>query len=720
MALARRSARVLRRRVVAVVGVGVLSVTSGALAQSSAPTPPSQANQVAVAVVPGAPEPASATITVRGAPPPRSASETVVEKPVLEAAPHRDATELLLTVPGVFVSQHGGEGKAQQIFFRGFDAVHGQDVEVWAGGAPVNDVSNIHGQGYADLHFIIPEVVQQIRSTPGNYDPEQGDFAVAGTMRFTLGYAEPGITAKASLGSFGARRYFMAYHPAGASDETFGAFEVASTDGFGPSRAARHASGMAQTTCDFGRGVTGRVMASAYAGRFDSAGVLRLDDVESGKVDRLATYDPKQGGYSSRAQLVLELKSDAEPDGSQKPTSWSIAPYVVARSLKLRSNFTGFLYDPVAGDSIQQRNDATTLGATAAFRRQVRLLSRHDSLDAGLSLRSDFIEQSQHRLARINDLVTDDAMHPGVKAQVRATDVAGYVDATVHPIRRVTLRAGLRADGLSYMTEDKGGKSAGQARSALGAQLSKRGTLDVVVLPGLNAVASYGEGFRSPQARSLGEGETTPFTRVVSYEAGLRFRDTKRFQSSVAVYRTQLSDDLVFDQSTARNELVPGTSRTGASVNLVSEPTNWLVSSTSFTYTRAVFAGSDARYAEGDLLPYVPQLVARADLAVTPVLGKLLGHDVKSHFGAAFTYLARRPLPYAEMGHDVFLTDARVSVRVGPVETGIEAFNLFNSAWYDGEFVYASAFSGTASLVPARHVTVGPPRTFFWSFSLHV
>lgn len=700
MALARGSARMSRCQVVA--ALSVLSPASPALAQSTASSPP------------------ETTITVQGSTPPRSASETVVEKPVLTAAPHRDATELLLTVPGVFVSQHGGEGKAQQIFFRGFDAVHGQDVEIWAAGAPVNDVSNLHGQGYADLHFIIPEVVQQVRSTPGNYEPEQGDFAVAGTMRFSLGYAEPGITAKGAFGSFGSRRYFMAYHPAGASDATFGAFELASSNGFGPSRAARHASGMGQATYDFGSGVTGRVMASAYAGRFDSAGVLRLDDIESGKVERLATYDPKQGGYSSRAQLVLELKSEAAPDGAQKPASWAITPYVVARSLKLRSNFTGFLNEPVAGDSIQQRNDATTLGATASLRRQLRLLSAHDSIDAGISLRTDFIEQSQHRLARVNDAVTDDEQHPGVQAQVRATNVAGFIDASVHPVRRLTLRAGLRVDGLSYMTEDEGGKSAGQARSALGAQLSKRATVDVAVLPGVNAVASYGEGFRSPQARSLGEGETTPFTRVVSAEAGLRFRDTKRFQASLAVYRTQLTDDLVFDQATARNELVPGTTRTGASASLVSQPSSWLISSTSLTYTRAVFAGSDARYGEGDLLPYVPQLVARSDLAVTPVLGKALGHDIQSHFGVAFTYLARRPLPYAEMGHDVFLTDARVSLRLGPVETGIEAFNLFDANWYDGEFVYASSFSGAASLVPARHVTVGAPRTLFWSFSLYV
>lgn len=624
-----------------------------------------------------------------------------------------------MTVPGVLISQHGGEGEAHQIFFRGFDAVHGQDVEIWAGGAPVNEVSNIHGQGYADLHFLIPEVVQEIRSTPGNYDPTQGDFAVAGSLRFTFGYAEPGVTAKAGLGSFGARRYLLAYHPKEASEQTFGAVEVYKSDGFGPSRSNRRGSAIAQTTYDFGSGVTGRALATAYAARFDSAGVLRLDDIESGRVERLATYDPKQGGSSSRLQLVLELSNEAEAAEGAEPSRWSFSPYVVLRSLKLRNNFTGFLTSS-EGDSQQQRNDATTLGATASYRRVVKFLSKRDTLEAGISLRNDSIEQSQHRLSLRNDRVTDDGQQLGIEAKIRATDAAGYVDATLHPIHRVTLRGGLRLDALSYLTEDDGGKSQGQTRSALGAQLSKRGTLDVAIIPGLNGLASYGEGFRSPQARTLGDGETTPFTRVTSMEAGLRYRQARRFQASFAAYRTTLSDDLAFDVTTDRNELVPGTTRVGLAGSIVATPNDWFVSSTSFTYTRAAFSRSDASHDQGDLLPQVPQVVVRSDLAFTPKLGEPWGQELKSHFGTGLTYFGRKPLQYSELGHDGCLVDANVSLRLGPVETGIDVFNVFNADWYDGEFVYASAFSGSASLVPTRHVTVGPPRSFFWSFALHV
>jgi len=710
------------------------------LANSSAPTSASSAETLTTAALPAAgpavtpatepvaapqlesaaPVSAPREITVLGTPPPRSASDALISSPWLRAAPHKNSSELLRVVPGVFVSQHSGEGKAHQIFFRGYDAVHGQDVELWAGGAPVNDVSNIHGQGYADLHFLIPEVVRTIHSTPGTYDPRQGDFAIAGSLRFDLGYDEPGLTIKGSLGSFGTRRYFMAYRPRTANADSFGAFELRSTDGFGPARAARHASAITQAYFALGGGVRAGFQASAYAGRFDSAGVLRLDDIESGAVDRFESYEPKQGGASSRAQLVLSLSKDAEANANlgDHKERWSIAPFLVLRSLELRSNFTGALTSP-DGDSIQQRNDATSVGATAAYTRSLPLLSSRDSLEAGLYLRSDFISQSQHRLATQDDRVTDDARSPGIDNEVRASNVAGYVDLSLHPVPRVTLRGGLRADGLSYLTQENGSER-GQARSALGAQLSKRATLDVVTLPGLHALLSYGEGFRSPQARSLSDGEKTPFTRSVSIEAGLRYRLDPSLEASLAVYHTRLSDDLVFDHTTARNERVPSTSRTGLAVNLLARPTSWFLSSTSLTYARAVFERGNAQYQRGTLLPYAPQLVVRSDVALSPTLGSWKARPIQSHFGAGLSYIGRRPLPYGEFGRDQLVIDAGAELRWGPIQTGIEVFNLFNAQSYDGEFVYASKFRGAAALVPVRHVTVGAPRTFLWTLSLFV
>src|SRR4051812_48987085 len=158
------------------------------VAQSSLPEP-SPASE---------PEPSSEAasqpivVHVRGrrALPQRSTSDFVLDRKQLSVAPHQDAGQLLRTAPGVYASRAEGDAVAHSLFLRGFDAEHGQDIELTAGGVPINNVSHVHGQGYADVNFILPDVVRSVRVVEGVYDPRQGDFAVAGSIDFDLGVAE--------------------------------------------------------------------------------------------------------------------------------------------------------------------------------------------------------------------------------------------------------------------------------------------------------------------------------------------------------------------------------------------------------------------------------------------------------------------------------------------------------------------------------------------------
>lgn len=640
-----------------------------------------------------------------------SAGDIVREKRVLVAAPHHTAADLLFVCPGLYLTQHSGEGKAYQIYYRGFDAEHGQDLEIWAGGAPVNDVSNLHGQGYADLHFLMPEIVKEVRCTPGSYAPQQGDFAVAGSLDLRLGYDVPGLSAKVSAGSFGTRRYFLGYSPKSSDGGTFAAAELYQTDGFGPSRAARRASLVTQAELTLPGGIAARVQASTFAGRFDSAGVLRLRDVETETLDRFASYDPRQGGDSARSQIVVELRDGAHD------SRWSLAPYFVRHGMRLRQNFTGFLLDHADGDSAQQLNDAVTVGATSKYHQPLELLSKRDSLELGFFARADWIRQSQLRLSSIDDSL----LREEVDARVRAVDVGGYVEASLQPLKVLTLRGGLRLDGLSYAAEEHAGNAAGQARASQGQHLGAKGTVEYRALPWLGLTASYGDGFRSPQARSLAEGEKTPFTSVHSYEAGVRVRDSQNTSASLALFQTLTSEDAAFDPATTRLERVPGTRRTGLSAELTSLPTSWFTSSLSLTHTRAEFRESGQGYVAGDLLPFVPSWVIRSDSAVTPELGSVFGQTVTGRLGWGLTFLGHRPLPYGEVGHDVFLIDAVAGARVERFELSLELFNLLDAHWYDGELAYPSSFGGQgASLIPLRHVTVGAPRSILLSLAASI
>ncbi len=696
---------------------------AGLPATSTPPPPVTPAPVAAAATAPPAEDATRRTDTVKvsGNAPPRSASETVKGREVIQAAPHRTASDALAVTPGVFVTQHSGEGKAHQIFLRGFDAVHGQDLELWVGGIPVNEVSNVHGQGYADVHFVMPEVIRDITAQPGTFDPRQGDFAVAGSVRMRLGYAEPGVTAKGTLGSFGTRRLFLGWHPTATSEETFAAFETYQTDGFGPNRASRRASAIAQGTHDFADGTSVRVLASTYAARFDSAGVVRASDVESGKIDRFATYDPKQGGSSTRSQILVELHKD---DEGQR---WSVAPFVTFRSLSLRQNFTGYLADAQRGganrlesDNSQQTDERITVGMTASYRKAFHLLSPRDAVEVGVYGRHDVIAQAQRRLSEVDDRPTETL----VDADVRSTNAAGYVDLAVHPVPRLAVRGGVRADALAFSTADRvdanGAAVPAQTRTAQGAHLGKKATIDWAAVNGLHLLASYGEGFRSPQARGLSDGQRAVFTDVTSWELGARANVGRVLSGSLAAFYTRLTDDLVFDPGTARNERVPATERKGLAADVLVRAGESFLLSSSATLTRATFTESSAQFGRGDALPYVPQLVLRSDAMYKRRLGRAFGRDLEGRVGVGLEGLAGRPLPYKDTGKNVSLVDATAGLRLKEVDLALDVFNLLDAKWYDGQFVYASNFarSQSPSLVPGRIVTIGAPRTVFATVSI--
>jgi hypothetical protein len=388
--------------------------------------------------------------------------------------------------------------------------------------------------------------------------------------------------------------------------------------------------------------------------------------------------------------------------------------------------------DETNGDSVQLINEAATLGITSHYRRQIGWLSQKDSIEAGISLRNDWISQSQFDVSASGDRVLSSV----VDASIRAMDAAGWLDLALHPFSRLTIRGGLRVDGLAYSVEDKTPSAeshsgaandsstasvGAQVRTALGTHYGPRVSLQGAISRNLLGTLSYGEGFRSPQARSLGDGERAPFTTVRSMEAGVRYVSST-IRGSIALCGSRLSDDLVFDAATTRNETVPGSERIGAALEFTIKPASWFVSSGSATYTRATFTGSSAEYERGDRLPYVPEVVMRQDIAVTPTLGQLWSRRLSARLGGALTGMFNRPQPYGLFGHNIALVDALAELRLKEVALGLDIFNLFDAHWYDSEFTYSANWSrgNSARLVPERYVTLGAPRTLLASLSLFI
>lgn len=633
----------------------------------------------------------------------RSRSTTATEQRIapreVRAVPRAGAAELLALAPGFFLSSHAGEGKAHQLFLRGFDAQHGQDVEFSVAGAPVNDVSNAHGQGYADLHYVIPEVVDRLTVIEGPYDAHQGDFAVAASARMDLGVRDRGLLVRGQYGTYDTMRAVAVWAPRGASNETFIAGDLGRSSGWGPSRASQRAAAMAQYQRDFGA-VSVRAMAQSYVGSWQSAGVVREPDFLAGRQGFFDALDPQQGGLSARHGAVLEVRF------RHGATDGAIRAWLTRREFRARENYTGFILD-ARGDRYEQRYEATSFGLDGEVRQP--LLARL-SVRGGAFARHDVTTQSMQRMRFVDDV----AYARLIDADVNATDIALWAEFEALPWPWLELRAGLRGDGLAFEINDRMPRSGSAMeprgrRDAQGIHVGPKASVRARFSRDWSVELAYGKGFRSPQATTLGQGENAPFATVHSGELALRFNGA-RGSASLNGYATHVDRDLVFDPVLGQNLTIAGaeaTTRWGASAFARLAPITGLVLIASATYARATFD------ATGRAVPYVPSLVAKFDAAFEREIARVRSVPVGLAVGVGSSLIGYRELPYSQRSEPVWIVDAGASVRVSVVEVGVKLRNVFDVRWRDGQFSYASDWdpSPGGSRVPVRHFTAGRPFT---------
>jgi TonB family protein len=671
-------------------------------------------------------------------PPRRGVSDFRIDRTIMDAAPRPTAADILKSVPGLHVMRPEGEAVAQRVYLRGFDADHGQDIQFSLGGTvPLNQPSHIHGQGYADLNVIIPETVRSVRVLEGVYDPHQGDFSVAGSVDFDLGVEERGVRTTGSYGSFDTKRLVAVWAPPGQSEETFGAAVVRTTDGFGEDvRGAVSGGAVGQYRFELPGDVSGLVHASAYGARSNVAGVLRRDDIDAGGVDFYGAYpDPtarSQSAAATRSQVAFTLQRTGD-DGSES----SIGVWGAYATYRSRLNFTGYTQRAQTrpawvgrGDLIEQSNNDGGAGARAGFRtRRYEILPwLKAQLTLGGDVEAHAIEQAQNLL----EAPQNETWDKRVDATVRSLRVGAYVDGLLVLSRWARLRGGVRADFMAFDIDDRLGNFTpsyreethfvGFRRTAAGVAWGPRATVEVDPLRVLRLFASYGQGYRSPQARQLDEAEQAPFAKVHSYEVGARWTYAPaRITASLAAYQTRLSYDLAFDADEGRLERIGPTTRTGVVVNLATGPIAGLTTGLSATFVRATLdapppATADnpsPPYVEGQSLPFVPPVVVRADTSYKRQIVSLLGKPLVGRAGFGATFLSPRPLPYSQQAQAVFVVDASLGIRRDFIEIGLDATNLLSSRYADTEYSFVSQWntSEAPSLLPARHLSAGPPLT---------
>jgi len=711
------------------------------------PAPPASQAPTPAGNVPEAPPPAppgerAEEVNVRGAQRrvEHGASDFVIDVGQLAVVPRRNAESLLELAPGIFLANEGGECHAEQVFLRGFNAEQGQAIEFTVNGVPINEVDNPDSHGYADTHFLIPELIKALQVTEGPFDPRQGDFARAGSARYELGVTDRGLRLSATAGSYDTRRFLALWAPKGEREGTFAAAQFSDTAGYGVNRAGSNASAMAQYEGELGQRGLFRVLASTYAGHCKAAGVVRKDMVDAGTIDFYGTLDPSQGADASRHILSFELESPLESGVLSGQAFFSV------RTLRIVENFTGFLLDnqeigqslhPQRGDAVEKDYTAFTAGARGSYRLRFRLLDREQALELGSYARYDHTRPLIQRLR----FGTQDPYLNDLDLETDVLNIAGYVDADLRPLPFLTLRGGVRDEFFQYNVLDncftRGNFKAGQPLdvscppydrsgprspsrrvTATGDLLAPRATALIALPLGLTLTASYGVGAVSLDPASIAQDENAPFVKLRALEAGLLARGRLSgfdWTARAVGYQTKADRDQILDPNLGRTTTTSATTRTGV-VLAVRATSRWLDEAASFTTVHPVFDDT------GTLVPYTPLVVGRSDTALSgPIPGIEFGDSpLRGTLGLGIGYIGKRSLPFGQFSDPTLQIDASASARWRWLKVGVQVTNLTNRQFPLSQFFYASDFHSRPypTLAPAAHFTAAPPRIVLFTLEI--
>jgi hypothetical protein len=663
---------------------------------------------------------------------PRGASDVRLRRDQLEASPRAQTSELLSAAPGFFVDHEDGEGFGNDVYLRGFNLEHGSGIEMRLGSIPINIPIHVQGQGYADANFIIPEVVRSVRVLQGPYDPRQGDAAVVGSAYFDLGVVNRGYQLKTSYGSFNQARLVAIAAPAETDEESFLAFSLRTTDGFGANRAAQSGTAIAQYGLDLGPRDRLKMLATANGSRASLAGVVRQDDVDARRIgldDSYPFFAQNQGVQTSRVVVAADFDHFA-PGGSR----FEFAPWVMLTSFRARQNFTGDLetsqINPAVsgiGDLFQTTNSENAAGLTSRVHSAPWQLGESAEIVAepGVYLRAGRTTQAKSLL----DPSNLDPWDRRADVRLSTLDAGGYVDLDARFFKRLRLSGGIRADALAVSIDDRlanfaptgtGQVLAGSQRDAFGIAVGPRATLEYQLSPQIAPSVSYGEGFRSLDAAHLPDGATQPFSKVRSFEVGLRAQALgDRFTTTLAGFETRVGNEIVFEATSGGLTTQRASTRRGVVGSVLARPFEALLASASLSVTSATFLTDVPGVAH--YVPNVPPIVFHSDLSARGTLAKVGTRSFAGRVGVGYTLLSERHLTDAIMGPANHVLNAGASLRYDWLEVGLDAYNVIGTRYADDAQVYVSNWSLRPGQQPASlatHYTAASPRTLLGTVSL--
>jgi hypothetical protein len=617
----------------------------------------------------------------------------------VNAVPFARVGEALEVVPGLIVTQHSGEGKANQYFLRGFNLDHGTDLAIKVDGMPVNMPTHGHGQGYADINFLIPELIQSVNVRKGPYYADVGDFSSAGSVTIDYLNKLPKNLAEVTVGSFGYRRGVAAGSTAVGAGTMLAAIEGIKYEGpWDVPDNVRKINGVlrySQGTATDGLTLT----AMAYSNGWNSTNQVAQRAIDQGIISRFGTLDPTDGGTSSRFSLSGNWAQSSEYGQSK------ISAYVVRSDLQLFNNFTYFVDNPINGDQFSQLDRRTLGGFDARHAFDWRFGGFETQTRVGLQTRYDDIHVGLFKTEQraVLSTVREDRVQEG--------NVGFWADTTTRWTDWLRTTVGIREDIFAGRVLSDTPENSGNAQATI---TSPKAGLVLGPWYKTEFYGNAGYGLHSNDIRGatitvdpidkVAPQDRVPLlVRSKGAELGIRTKAIEGLTSSVAVFVLDFDSELLFVGDAGTTVASRPSRRVGVEWVNQYKPKPWLSFDLDVAFTRVRFIDFDPA---GDRIPGAPAWIASG--AIT--LGRETGW-----FGALKArYFGPRPLIEDDSVHSLssLIFNARAGYRFdNGLKLQLDVLNLFNAQTNQIEYYYLSHLPGEPiGGVADRHIHPAEPR----------
>ncbi len=612
----------------------------------------------------------------------------------VQNGPVKSSQEILRKVPGLIIGQHAGGGKAEQIFLRGFDVDHGTDVAISVDGMPVNMVSHAHGQGYADMHFVIPETIENVNFGKGPYYSDKGNFNTAGYVDLRLRKTLDRSLVSFEAGQFNTSRLLGMFNLLESENSNaYIASELYLTDG--PVESPQNFNRiniMGRYNYNLPGNQELKLTASHFQSKWDASGQIPQRAVDQGLISRFGAIDATEGGQTSRTNLMA---SHTKILGENKllKTRAFLSQY----DFELYSNFTFFLEDPVNGDQIRQKENRIMIGAESLYETNNIFLGDDTQFEYELGLgfrydNADDIELSNtlNRQTTLNRISLGDVDETNTYAFLNTEFKTGKW--TINPALRLDY---FKFDYLNKLTETYDN----QSESKVGFS------------PKLNTIYSVnrnwqlflktGIGFHSNDTRVVvaNEGEDI-LPAAYGIDFGTILKPSDKLVLNATLWGLFLEQEFVYVGDAGIVEPSGKTRRLGAEFGARYQAMDWLYLYADINFTN----GRSVEEPDGeDFIPLAPDLTSSGGLLV----------DGLGNFSGGLTYRFVDDRPANEdnsinaLGY--FVTDFNLNYNWKQWTYGIIVENLFNTEWNETQFATESRLFNETSAVEEIHFTPGTP-----------